>query len=226
MTSPINALETAIGHPFKNQELLTQALRHPSLDIGLMDNQRLEFLGDAVLGLLIGDFLFRHYSEEPEGQLDRMRANLISGRSLAQKAAQLDLGNYLQVSEAQSKHHPSHSPGMLEDAFEAVLGAIYLDGGLGSARTFIETVFARELAQAGDSVSGLAPKTRLQEWSQEQRNGARPEYNLVQTDGPDHNRQYTVEVCINSEAIARGSGSSKKQAEAEAAEKALQVLVD
>ncbi|MGC6456521.1 MAG: ribonuclease III [Coraliomargaritaceae bacterium] len=224
MTTDKNALETAIGYHFQNPERLVQALKHPSLDIGLMDNQRLEFLGDAVLGLLVGNYLFHHYPEQPEGQLDRMRANLINGRSLAQKAAELKLGTYLQVSKAQSKHHPSPSPAMLEDAFEALLGALYLDGGFEAARTFVEKVFADELARAGENVTHLAPKTQLQEWSQQHRNGARPEYALLRTEGPDHNRQYTVEVRIDSQAIAHGSGSSKKQAEAEAAEKALAVL--
>lgn len=226
MTTDKNTLETATGHTFRNPELLAQALKHPSLDIGLMDNQRLEFLGDAVLGLLIADFLFNRYPEEPEGQIDRMRADLISGSSLAKKAAQLGLASFLQVSEAQSKHHPEPSPGMLEDAFEALVGAIYLDGGLAPARSFIEKIFADELSRAGETVSHLAPKNKLQEWSQQHYDGIRPEYCLLQTDGPAHNRKYTVEVRIHGQAIAQGSGSSKKRAEAEAAEKALKQLQD
>lgn len=221
-----NKLETVTGHTFRNPERLAQALKHPSLDIGLLDNQRLEFLGDAVLGLLIADCLFSRYPDEPEGQLDRMRANLISGRTLAEKAAQLDLASFLQVSEAQSKHHSEPSPSMLEDAFEALVGAIYLDGGLPPTRTFIEKIFTHELSRAGETVAGLAPKNKLQEWSQQHRDGTTPEYNLIQTDGPAHNRRYTVEVCIDHQAIAQGSGSSKKRAEAEAAEKALKQLHD
>ena len=144
-----------------------------------------------------------------EGQIDRMRADLISGSSLAKKAAQLGLASFLQVSEVQSKYHPELRLSMLEDAFEALVGAIYLDGGLAPARSFIEKIFADELSRAGETVSHLAPKNKLQEWSQQHYDGIRPEYSLLQTDGPAHNRQYTVEVRIHGQAIAQGSGSSK-----------------
>lgn len=224
MTTKTSTLEVATGHRFENRELLSQALKHPSLDIGLEDNQRLEFLGDAVLGLIVTDALYQRYPDEPEGRLARMRASIVSGKSLAEKAARLDLASVLEVSEAQHKHRPEPSGGMLEDAFEALVGAIYLDGGLPAARAFVEKTFDDELSQAPETAAGHTPKNQLQEWSQQNRDGARPEYRLLDTEGPDHDRRYTVEVRIDGHAVARGSGSSKKHAEAEAAARALQSL--
>lgn len=224
MTTYKSALTTAVGYTFHREELLTQALKHPSLDIGLMDNQRLEFLGDAVLGLVVADALYQSYPDQAEGELDRMRANLVSGKSLAKKAGQLELQNYLEVSEAQRKHRPEPSPGMLEDALEALIGAIYLDGGLVPARTFIEKIFSDELAEAGQAASERSPKTQLQEWSQEHHAGARPDYTLLETNGPAHQRNYTVEVRIADRLIASGTGTSKKNAEVAAAANALQTL--
>lgn len=226
MKKELSTLETATGHRFRNPELLRQALKHPSLDIGLMDNQRLEFLGDAVLGLLVADALYSRYPEQPEGPLDRMRASIISGNSIAKKARQLGLATVLEISPAQRKHRPEPTDSMLEDAFEALIGAIYLDGGLPSARSFIEKTFADQLTSASDTAAEPSPKTRLQEWCQQNHNGARPQYRLLDSHGPDHQRSYIVEVLIEGSPLAQGSGSSIKHAEAAAAAAALLSIQD
>ncbi len=225
MTSTLSTLESAFGHQFRNKDLFRQALRHPSLDLGILDNQRLEFLGDAVLGLIIAEALYLGYPNQPEGRLDQMRASIINGTSLAEKAREIGLPNYLEISAAQRQHHSEPSDGMLEDAFEAVIGALYLDGGLAAAAKSIKRIFQRELAQAEERQGGSTnPKNRLQEWVQLEYNGAKPEYKVLRTAGPAHRRSFIVEVYIADRPIACGQGGSKKTAETEAAEKALLVL--
>lgn len=213
-----------IGYTFNDPSLLELALKHPSLDLGVHDNQRLEFLGDAVLGLIIAEALYRAHPNSDEGRLDRWRAAIVSGKALAPKAKALGLDHSLIVSDAQRAHHPEPSKGMLEDALEAVIGAIYLDGGLEAARLSIEAIFAEELSQDVEGNSDGTPKSRLQEWTQQHHSGARPEYALTKSEGPDHARRYEVAVSIAGTEIARGQGSSKKGAEIDAATNALQQL--
>lgn len=226
MRSNLNSLEDKIDHHFTQGHLLDMALKHPSLDLGTGDNQRLEFLGDAVLDLLIAEHLYQHYPEQQEGQLDQYRASLVSGKSLAKKALELNLDQHLCVSEAQRTHHPQPSKAMLEDALEAIIGAIYLDAGLDAARHSVTQIFAHELTHltAAEPFSNRA-KSRLQEWTQKHR-AAQPDYHLKRTEGPDHAREYFVDVALQGEVIGSGAGSSKKAAESAAAAAALQHLED
>lgn len=208
-------------HSFSDPQLLELALKHPSLDLGVHDNQRLEFLGDAVLGLVIAEALYRRHPNLEEGRLDRMRAAIVSGKALAPKAKQLGLDEALMVSPAQRAHHPEPSKGMLEDALEAVIGAIYLDGGLEAARTSIESIFSEELSTGSETDADGTPKSRLQEWIQKHHNGAKPEYVALGAEGPDHARRYEAAARLDGKEIGRGRGSSKKAAEIEAAAAAL-----
>ena len=226
MPTNLSHLMDKIEHSFQDPSLLELALKHPSLDLGVHDNQRLEFLGDAVLGLVVAEALYRANPELEEGRLDRMRAGIVSGRALAPKAKGLGLDNWLMVSAAQRAHHPEPSKGMLEDALEAVIGAIYLDGGLEAARTSIEAIFAEELTGESTTESDGTPKSRLQEWTQKHYSGLKPEYALIGAEGPDHAKQFAAAVHLDGKEIGRGNGSSKKAAEIDAAANALKRLID
>lgn len=189
------------------------------------DNQRLEFLGDAVLDLVVAEKLFHQFPGADEGALDRARASIVNGKNLARTAEKWQLGKYLQVSEAHRKHHPQPSQAMLEDALEALFGAVYLDSGLEAARKTINHFFGEQIESLALSTGSQNPKGRLQEWSQKHRAGEVPIYLELPAEGPDHNRTYRAAVQIGEEILGRGAGSSKKSAEARAAEAALQTLV-
>ncbi len=223
MQTDLSPLESRIGHVFTDTEQLNLALTHPSCDIHA-DNQRLEFLGDAVLDLLVAERLYMDHPQCDEGALDRMRAGLVNGRALAAKARAIGLDAFLRVSEAQRQHHSEPSNAMLEDALEAVIGAVFLDGGLESARTCVTTLLEAELREAEAHFAGRNPKSQLQEWSQKHHEGLTPEYRELAAEGPDHARSYTSAVILNGKELGRGSGPSKKAAEAAAALDACQKI--
>ena len=218
LTDPIT------GHHFKNPTLLKQALTHSSCDRPEGDNQRLEFLGDAVLDLLIAETLYAKFPDADEGALDRARASIVNGRNIARAANHQQLGKYLEVSEAHRQHHPEPSRAMLEDALEALIGAVYLDGGLSAARQTIVHIFGDQINSLELSTDSQNPKGRLQEWSQKHHAGEVPIYQELPAEGPDHQRTYRAAVLLNGKELGRGTGPSKKSAEARAAEAALQSL--
>lgn len=217
-------LETRLGHSFKDAEQLALALTHPSCDLERGDNQRLEFLGDAVLDLVIAEALYKTFNSINEGTMDRIRASIVNGKSLARKAAEIELEKFLQVSDSHREHHPDPSKAMLEDALEAIFGAIFLDSGMDAARTSILMLFGQQIEAADVSNRSKNPKGRLQEWTQEHYDGAIPEYTLTSEDGPDHDRQYSSSVSINGKVLGKGRSSSKKAAESAAAITALKDL--
>ncbi|NCG08246.1 MAG: ribonuclease III [Verrucomicrobia bacterium] len=223
MSDSIHAFEQRIAYAFANPDLLEQALTHASLDTPAGDNQRLEFLGDAILDLVVAERLYREYPELDEGGLDRLRAALVNGKTLAALAHEIGLAGVLRVSEAQHQHHPDPSKAMLEDALEALLGAVYLDGGLEAARTVVHHIFEKAF-QASDPEQSRNPKSQLQEWTQAQHQGAIPEYHELPAEGPDHDRSYHAAVHFQDKEIGRGCGSSKKAAEHAAAQAALEAL--
>lgn len=224
MTQPLNTFERQLGYRFSDPILLELALTHPSCDSETGDNQRLEFLGDAVLDLVIAEALYRNNPELDEGALDHMRASLVNGKALASHARSIELGAVLQVSEAQRQHHSEPSAAMLEDAFEALIGAIHLDGGLEAARNFILQRFGKALEAAPLTGSTSNPKGRLQEWAQQHYSGAVPHYSALPNQGPDHARVYSAAVLLDGNELGRGQGSSKKSAESAAALHALQQI--
>ena len=224
MLPELNNLQNRIDYSFANSDLLRLALTHSSAGVGVLDNQRLEFLGDAVLGIVVAEWLFTTHPDIPEGNLDHMRASIVNGESLAKLARSLDLTAALKVSDAQQKHLPEPSDSMLEDALEALLGAIYLDGGLEAARRFIETHFEKLLKEATTNSLHSNPKGRLQEWTQKHHAGAIPVYTEIERIGPDHDRSYNVSVTVDDQTLGEGSGSSIKEAERYAAVAALEAL--
>lgn len=217
-------IESILGHRFNDPSLLKLALTHSSCDRAEGNNQRLEFLGDAVLDLAIADKLYANYPDADEGDLDRGRASLVNGKSLAAIAGRIGLARFLEVGDAHRKHHPDPSKAMLEDALEALIGAIFLDGGFEAARDSVHHLFEDSLKQIELSESNKNPKGRLQEWSQHAHDGLVPRYGELDAEGPDHDRRYGTVVYLGEKELGRGYGSSKKAAEAAAAQAALKKI--
>ena len=221
----MNTLEEKLGYSFQNRELLENALTHSSRANEsrgkLLSNERLEFLGDSILGMVVADHLYRGHPDLPEGDLTRTRAALVCEESLVEVAQALNLGEYLRLGKGESSGGGRERPSIQADAVEAVLAAIYLDGGIGSARKFIQKyILSRE-------TDGLAKpldhKTALQELVQRE-SGQVLRYRLVGEEGPDHNKRFFVEVTLNGQAVGSGSGRSKKEAEQMAAAAAIESL--
>lgn len=217
-------IEALLGHSFKEPKLLELALTHASCEGAGGNNQRLEFLGDAVLDLAIAERLYADFPTADEGDLDRGRASMVNGRSLSAIANQIGLARFLKVGDAHRKHHPEPSKAMLEDALEAVIGAIFLDGGFDAARSAIHQLFQEPLKQMELNEDAKNPKGRLQEWSQSAHKGLVPRYEELEAEGPDHNRRYGAIVYLGDQELGRGYGSSKKAAEAAAAQAALKKI--
>jgi ribonuclease-3 len=222
------ALEEAIGLKFRDPALLRRALTHGSYlnenpDCSWGDNQRLEFLGDAVVDLVAAEFAYARFPDWQEGKLTRMRAEWVRADTLAHFAAEKDLGAYLVMGHGAEQSGARAQVAVLSDAFEALVGAIYLDGGLEAARQFI-VPFLDALTQARTVAAGLRdPKTRLQEWTQSVMH-ASPVYATVEETGPDHAPQFTVEVLLQDQVLGRGTGRNKQSAELAAARAALEAL--
>ncbi len=223
--APRPPVEDRLGYRFNNPDLLRQALVHRSYlnenpGLGLPDNERLEFLGDVVLSLIVAETLFRRFPDLPEGKLTRLRAWLVRTETLARWARELDLGAELLLSRGEEQTGGRSRPSILASAFEAVLGAVYLDGGLDAARRVLLPFVERELEKLRDPDEVLDPKTRLQEVAQA-RWQVTPSYVTVHQSGPSHRRKFTVEVRLGDRVLATGQGYSKQAAEQEAARIAL-----
>jgi len=221
-------LTAILNYSFKNQELLSQAFRHPSYvyekdDPGVSDNQRLEFLGDAVINLAISHLLMESFPEMKEGDLSKHRASLVSESGLHFIARELELGDYLLLGKGEERTNGRKKPSILTDALEALIGAIYLDGGFTDALRVIEGIFSPLLNRIGLGGSINDFKTELQEYSQEAFQST-PEYRLEKETGPDHNKTFYVAVYLKGNVLGRGEGKSKKEAEQRAAKEALVCL--
>jgi len=224
-----DALQRAVDYRFRDRGLLEHAMTHTSranedVSGGVTDNESLEFLGDAVLGFIIADLLFRELPGSDEGQKSKIKASLVSTATLARQAERLALGDHLLLGRGEEKTGGRRKQALLADTYEALIAAIYLDGGIEHVRAFIARDFAPLLAdvRAGDLV-GQDYKSALQEYLQSH-DQALPEYRLAGTIGPDHRKLFQVEVVVRGTAVARGTGASKKEAEQEAARLALQIL--
>jgi len=214
----VRALEDGLGYRFEDQALLKLALTHPSC-LEKKDNQRLEFLGDAVLEYCISDLLYGKYGKDSEGELTARRAALVCEETLCTLAEQLSLGGYLRMGHGEEQTGGREKPAILADAMEAVLAAVCLDGGIAAARELIGRLFEDDRVLAARKGRDL--KGELQAYTQAQGLGL-PEYAPVAEDGPPHDRRFTVEVLIAGRAAARGEGGSKKAAEQAAAGAALE----
>ena len=222
------SLRKIIQYEFKNPELLREALTHPSLaheDPTAPDhhNQRLEFLGDSVLQLMLTDQIYKLNPTWPEGQLTQLRAHLANRHTLFRRAQAIDLGRFLLLGKGEETSGGRTRLSNLADAFEALVGAIYLDGGVRAARKFIRAQFAAELRDLQERAPCQNPKGSLQELLQA-RSPSNPLYRVVHESGPDHSKRFEVAVEWEGKEIGRGRGRSKKLAETAAAEAALSAL--
>lgn len=220
----LDKLEAGIAYRFKNPLLLQQALTHKSYSNEqpepTLHNERLEFLGDAVLELAVSEWAFRHYPELPEGGLTRIRAEVVSEKGLAKVARSLCLGEGLQLGKGEGRSGGREKPSLLSDALEALLGAVYCDGGFSAACAVVAKLFAEEIEQSAQNRYGTDHKTCLQERLQAV-HGQLPEYFLTQIEGPDHERVFFIEVRFDGKLLGSGQGPSKKRAEQQAAAAAL-----
>ncbi len=213
-------LEKNIGYEFKDKELLRLALTHSSYANekgNKRDNERLEFLGDSVLGFITAEYLFKSLSDRPEGELTKLRANAVCEKSLAQFAAEINLGEHVLLGKGEIMTGGRERPSILSDAFESVIAAIYLDGGMDQAEKFVLRFVSKTTT---DTVQATDYKTLLQEVIQKNPD-EHLTYSLAAQSGPDHDKTFTVEVFLNSNCIGTGSGHSKKKAEQAAAKEAL-----
>jgi ribonuclease-3 len=219
--------ESKIDYVFHDKKLLQTALTHSSYanevkEKRFENNERLEFLGDAVLGIIVAEYLYFHNSHVPEGELTRLRAMMVCEKSLYEFAQQLGIGSYLRLGRGEENTGGRERSSILADAFEAVIAAIYIDGGLESARKYV-TGFADRFFSSRIKSNLKDYKTALQEIVQKNR-GERLEYVLTDENGPDHDKEFVVEVHLNSNIIGEGRGGSKKEAEQMAAKEALSLM--
>ena len=228
----IDSIQQAIGYTFKHPRLLVQALTHKSFvnefkANGSKDNERLEFLGDAVLALVISDVLAARFPDSSEGELSKRKARLVSETVLARVAKRLAIGAALRLGRGEELTQGREKPSLLADALEAVIAAIYLDGGLEEARAFTMRAYGPDL---GESVGldgmtiGEDYKTRLQEWCQRQFE-VLPLYVVVRESGPDHQKTFEVELSIRGDIMGNGAGRTKKEAEQQAARQAFERIM-
>jgi len=222
----VTPLEERIEYKFRNSLLLAEALTHPSLAHEAQryhfDYQRLEFLGDAVLQLVVTQYLFSHFQAEAEGQLTKLRSRLVSRDALRMHAAALDLGRYILMGRGEEASGGRERTSTLADAFEALIGALYLDGGLEVAKNFILTQTRGDLAKLAEEPVDFNPKGDLQELLQSI-SPRSPSYELVSQSGPEHEKTFVSEVVWEGIVLGQGTGRSKKQAETAAALEALQL---
>lgn len=219
-------LEENLRYEFKNKKLLINALTHSSYANeardGVSSNERLEFLGDSVLSIVVSEYIYKEFNNLPEGELTKLRASLVCEKSLCQFSRELDLGKYLRLGKGEDKGGGRERDSILADAFEAVLAAMYLDGGFNVAKNHVMRFIKDELKHTDDEVF-KDYKTALQEIIQKN-----PEesvtYILTKESGPDHDKVFEVEVRLNSNTIGKGVGKNKKQAEQSAAKEALRLM--
>lgn len=227
MNKPLSDLERQIGYHFQNDNFLKNALMHssyanecgskrPAIDC----NERLEFLGDSVLSLAVSTYLYQNYPDLPEGNLSKIRSFTVCEKTLAEFAADIHLGDYLKLGKGEENNQGRRRPSITSDAFEALIAAIYLDGGLEKARKFVLRFAAPHIERLMTEQVTEDYKTALQQIVQQEQ-GEKLEYVLISEEGPAHQRTFTMEARLNSNVIGRGKGSSKREAEQQAAKEAL-----
>lgn len=220
MNADPRRLAQALGHRFTREELLIQALTHRS--VGASNNERLEFLGDALIGFIIAEALWERFPKADEGTLSRMRASLVKRESLARLARDLKLGDALRLGAGELRTGGHARDSILADALEAVLGAVYLDAGFERARAVVLELFAARLEQTDAERAGKDPKTRLQEWLQSYKRPL-PKYLVLSIDGDQHDQTFIVSCQLqDADVTTRGTGTSRRRAEQAAAESMLE----
>jgi len=218
----LQKFEKILGYTFKDKELLKEALTHKSYK-SPVNNERLEFLGDAVLDLIVGEYLYKKLPKANEGELSKLRASLVNEEGFAKLAGRLGIGDFIFISQAEENNHGRSKPSLLSNAFEAVMGAIYLEDGLDKVRQIVLDLLEKEYPKIDLGTLFKDYKTALQELTQA-RYGVTPTYKLLGATGPDHKKEFEVAVMLHDEEVATAKGRSKKAAQQEAAKIALQKL--
>ena len=217
--------EQLLGYHPKNWDLFFESLLHRSylqyLGPQVKSNERLEFLGDSILNFLVAEYLYRLYPSMEEGDLTKVRSRLVNRKALAQRAKDLRLSDYLLLSSSALQSVDSGSDSILADAFEAIIGALYIDGGLSPARNFVSQSLLTDSSILNSALTDDNYKSALLEYSQARTSGV-PRYAILREDGPDHDRRFTIEVFLGAESLGTGTGKSKKDAEQAAAAQALE----
>ena len=222
----IKDLETAIGYRFRNIALLQNALTHSSYanerwHNSLLSNERLEFLGDSVLGMLVAEYLYHNFPDRPEGELTRMRADMVCEKTLAAAANRIGIGEHLLLGHGEDRLGGRNRESILADAMESVIAACFLDGGIEAALKVVQQFILVEVPVT--KLHNVDYKTALQELVQQKKNQVLT-YTLVGQSGPDHDKQFDVEVALNGNVVGKGTGRSKKRAEQDAARTAIEKL--
>jgi ribonuclease-3 len=215
-------LEKRLGYSFENKQLIIEALTHKSHKKPY-NNERLEFLGDAVLDLIVGEFLFTEFPEEAEGVLSKIRASLVNESGFTKLAKKLDLGEHIYLSPAEESNEGRNKPSLLSNAFEAVIGAIYLEAGLGECQKITIALLKETYPKIDLNTLSKDYKTALQELTQAT-HGVTPTYTQLDAKGPDHKKEFEIGVSLDGREIARAWGKSKKEAQQKAAKIALKKL--
>ncbi len=225
---PARAFAERLGLPIRDEELLEQAFVHASWlhehpEDAPGHNERLEFLGDAVVNLIVSEALYTRHPADDEGDLSARRAVIVSTAGLARLATRIDLGPEVLLGEGESRRSGRRRPTLLASSFEALVGALYLDLGLGPVRDWLVELAAPELSADGPILALKSPKSRLQEFTQ-QHSGGRPSYHLVEVTGPDHEKTFRVQAVVDGKVLGVGEGPSRRTAETAAATEALEQL--
>ena len=222
----LTRLEQGLGYTFRNKALLENALTHSSYanenrERHLPDNERLEFLGDSILGFVVAEYLYRNFPDKPEGELTRIRADLVCERNLAEAAATIELGSYLLLGHGEEQGGGRKRDSIVSDAMESVIAASFMDGGFAAAKEIIDRLILSNIPKGRPR--NFDYKTAFQELVQRKKD-QQIHYELTGESGPDHDKHFEVEVLLNGKAVGHGVGSSKKRAEQAAAEAAIEAL--
>ena len=223
----INKLQSILKIKFRNKSLLNRALTHRSYlneaGPGARDNERLEYLGDSVLALVVNEYLFKRFEKYPEGDLAKIKSAVVSEATLFKVARELNLGSFLLMGKGEELSGGRARPSILANSLEAVIGALYLDSGLKDCKKLVLSLLKSDIERIDSMESYRDPKTTLQEYVQKKYR-ERPLYEIIAESGPDHQKQFTVRLVVAGKSVAEGTGASKRGAEMEAARKALEMI--
>ncbi len=223
----INKLQSILKIKFRNKSLLNRALTHRSYlneaGPGARDNERLEYLGDSVLALVVNEYLFKRFEKYPEGDLAKIKSAVVSEATLFKVARELNLGSFLLMGRGEELSGGRTRPSILANSLEAVIGALYLDSGLKDCKKLVLSLLKSDIERIDSMESYRDPKTTLQEYVQKKYR-ERPLYEIIAESGPDHQKQFTVRLVVAGQSIAEGTGASKRGAEMEAARRALDII--
>ncbi|WP_197050068.1 ribonuclease III [Campylobacter sputorum] len=218
----LDKIQNLLGYKFKNETLLINALTHKSCK-KKHSNERLEFLGDAVMDLIVAEYLCNKFKDMNEGDLSKLRAALVNEKSFAALASLIDLQNHIILSSAEENNKGRQKPSLLSDAFEAIMGAIYIESGIEKAKEVAINLLKKEYENINLKTISKDYKTRLQEITQATY-GKIPQYVLISSKGPDHKKEFTMALMLDNKEISSASGTSKKEAEQNAAKLAIEIL--